>query len=335
MTQGVALGYMIEGFQPIVRCDIVTQGVALGYMITGFQPRRCLLLKIPLFPSAVCDGLADAYELGEEVFQEVEPEHVGAVAFGGFGLWVGLDEEAVGADGDACFGHGLDEAGHASGDSARLVGLLEGVGGIEDDGVAEGLHLWDAAVVDDEVLVAEGGAAFGEHDVGIAGFGHFLGGEAHGLGGEELAFLDVYGSACAGGGYEQVGLAAEEGGDLEDVDVLGGEVGFLCRVDVGDGGDAEGAADFFEHFQGFLVADAGEGVEAGAVGLAVGAFECVGDAQAVGDADDVFGDAHGHLFAFDDAGAGEQEEVAGGVMGQFFHDVWVFNLGYKFYVMGL
>ena len=313
MTQGVALGYMIEGFQPIVRCDIVTQGVALGYMITGFQPRRCLLLKIPLFPSAVCDGLADAYELGEEVFQEVEPEHVGAVAFGGFGLWVGLDEEAVGADGDACFGHGLDEAGHASGDSARLVGLLEGVGGIEDDGVAEGLHLWDAAVVDDEVLVAEGGAAFGEHDVGIAGFGHFLGGEAHGLGGEELAFLDVYGSACAAASRS---VWRQRKAGIWRMSTYWAARSASCAVWMSvTVGMPKVRRTFSSTFRAFS--------------------SPMPVKESAGDPDDVFGDAHGHLFAFDDAGAGEQEEVAGGVMGQFFHDVWVFNLGYKFYVMGL
>ena len=45
-----------------------------------------------------------------------------------------------------------------------------------------------------------------------------LDGVAHVPGGDELALLDVDGAAGFAGGDEQVGLAAEEGGDLEDVD---------------------------------------------------------------------------------------------------------------------
>ena len=42
-------------------------------------------------------------------------------------------------------------------------------------------------------------------------------------GSDELAFLDVDGAAGLGGGDEEVGLAAEEGGDLqEEVDIADG-----------------------------------------------------------------------------------------------------------------
>lgn len=38
---------------------------------------------------------------------------------------------------------------HTSRDATGLVGLLQGVGYIQDDGETEGLHFGDAAIVDD------------------------------------------------------------------------------------------------------------------------------------------------------------------------------------------
>ena len=59
---------------------------------------------------------------------------------------------------------------------------------------------------------------------------------------DELAFLHVDGAAGLGGGDEQVGLAAEEGRNLEDgFDVAErvGELGSLLGgVDVGEDGEA-------------------------------------------------------------------------------------------------
>ena len=100
-----------------------------------------------------------------------------------------------------------------------------------------------AEEVVDEPPVAEGGAAFGEEDVGATGFGELPDGSGHLVGGEELALFDVDGAGVPGGGLsggaEEVGLAAEEGGDLKEVDDAGGGVGLLGGVDVGGGGDGE------------------------------------------------------------------------------------------------
>ncbi len=57
--------------------------------------------------------------------------------------------------------------------------------------------------------------------------------------GHHLALLDVQRQAGAGGGQQQVGLAAEEGGDLDDGEDLGGLGGLPGLVDVGEDGDAE------------------------------------------------------------------------------------------------
>ena len=225
-----------------------------------------------------------------------------------------LEENAVDARGYAGAGYGLDEVGATAGDACGLVGLLERVGDVEDYGRSEGAHCGDAAVVDDEVLIAEGDAAFGECHVVAAGVAHLAESKLHRLGRETLAFLDVDGAAGACGGHEEVGLAAEESGNLEHVDVFGGHACLFGRMDVGDHGDAERLTHLGQNSQSLMVADAGERVEARAVGLAVGTFENVGDAEARGDFACAFGYFEGHLFAFDDAGTCEKKELtrAGG-----------------------
>ena len=100
---------------------------------------------------------------------------------------------------------------------------------------------------------------------------------------EELAFLDVHRAAGLGGGFEQVGLAAEKGGDLQQIDVFGGDVRLLGGVDVGGDGHAEFLGDFTEDPAAFLDAGAAEGVDRGAVGLVERGFEEEMNAGAVGD----------------------------------------------------
>ena len=105
---------------------------------------------------------------------------------------------------------------------------------------AKAAHDGERAHVDDEVVVAEAGSALGEEDAGVAGRRDLFDGVVHVPGGDELAFLDVDGAAGLCGGDEQVGLAAEEGGDLEDVDGFGGDGAVGGFVDVGEDGKPGG-----------------------------------------------------------------------------------------------
>ena len=52
--------------------------------------------------------------------------------------------------------------------------------------------------------------------------GDFFDDVGHVPGGEELGFFYVDDAAGFGGGDEEIGLAREEGGDLQDVDDFGG-----------------------------------------------------------------------------------------------------------------
>ena len=138
----------------------------------------------------------------------------------------------------------------------------------------------DGGEVVDEAVVAEEGAAFGEEDVFVAGAVDFFDGVGHFPWGHELAFFDVDGFAGLSGGLEEVGLAAEEGGDLQEVDGVGGGDGLVGFVDVGGDGDADLIADGGENFEAFVQAEAAIALGAGAVGLVEGGFEDVGDVEA-------------------------------------------------------
>lgn len=110
---------------------------------------------------------------------------------------------------------------------------------VEYYGVSECLHFGDASVVDNEVVVPECGASLGNGYFVVAGVYDFLCGEFHGFGGEELSFFYVYGLSGLCGGYEQVGLPAEEGRYLEYVYVFGSDGRFGGGVYVGHNGYAE------------------------------------------------------------------------------------------------
>lgn len=82
---------------------------------------------------------------------------------------MGLDEQAVATGGDAGAGHGRNHVGTAAGYACGLVGLLQGVSDVEYHRAVVALHLGDAAVVDDKILVAERGAALGYGHAVVAG----------------------------------------------------------------------------------------------------------------------------------------------------------------------
>ena len=102
------------------------------------------------------------------------------------------------------------------------------------------------AHVGDERVVAEGRAALGDEHVRVAGAGDLGDDVRHVPGREELALLDVDGRAGLRRGDQQIGLAAQEGRDLQHVDRLRDARALLGLVHVG------------QHRQAELVADLGE-----------------------------------------------------------------------------
>ena len=97
------------------------------------------------------------------------------------------------------------------------AGELHRVRGVEDHGPSEGAHDGDAPHVHHEVVVAEARPALGQEDARGAALLQLLHGVGHVRGGEELPLLHVHHAPRGRGREQEVRLAAEEGGDLEDV----------------------------------------------------------------------------------------------------------------------
>ena len=110
--------------------------------------------------------------------------------------------------------------GLASGGGAGGSGELHAVGGVEHHGPAEAAHDGEAAHIDDQIVVAERSAALGDQNFVVAGGGDLLGGVLDIVRRDELALLDIHDAAGAAGGDQQIGLAAEECRDLQNVDGL-------------------------------------------------------------------------------------------------------------------
>lgn len=234
-------------------------------------------------------------------------EAVGCVGFSLVGGGVDFAEEAVDAVGGGGAGEGDDVVAVAAGFSAE-GGDLDGVGGVEDDGVAELAEEGEAAEVDDEVVVAEGGAALGEPEVAVAGGLGLVDDVAHVLRGHELGLLDVQRFARARGGDDEVGLSREEGGDLDHVQHLGGGGGLLRAVDVAEHTDADLALDLGEDAQALGESRAAVGGKRGAVGLVVAGLEHEIHRQPGAHVAQLAGDVQGERLAFDDAGSGDEDE---------------------------
>ncbi len=221
---------------------------------------------------------------------------------------MGFDEEGVGAGGDGGFGEGGDEFALAAGGGAESAGEHGGMGGIKTDGEAKLLHDGNGAHVADEIVVAKRGAALSEDDARGAAGGEFFDDVFHVPRREELPFFDVDGGGRLRGGGEEIGLAAEKGGDLDDVANSANKGSFFGRVDVGDDGEIEFPLDALEDFESFVKARTAERLERGAIGFVVGGFKDELKGEGGEELFERAGGAEGEVFALDDAGAAKDGE---------------------------
>ncbi len=130
----------------------------------------------------------------------------------------------------------------------------------------------------------------------------------HVPGREKLPLLDIDRAAGARRGDEQIGLAAEKGGDLQDVDSLRGHRALRAFVDVGQHGQARGLADFGEDRQRRFEPDAPRAAAGGAVGLVERGLEDETDVASRGDLLQRRGHFERVGAAFELAGAGDEGE---------------------------
>jgi hypothetical protein len=154
------------------------------------------------------------------------------------------------------------------------------VGGVEADR-REPAHRHKSAHVDDQVVVAEAGSAFGDQDAARARGVRLLHGEPHVPRCGELAALEVHGPPRRAARGDQVGLAPEEGRHLEAIHHLGGHRGLARLVDVREDGEPRLGLHPGEHREAGVDAGAAVGVAAGAVRLVERGLEDEGQAVAL------------------------------------------------------
>src|SRR6516164_7640933 len=183
------------------------------------------------------------------------------------------------------------------------------MGRVENHG-RELAHDGERAHIHDQIVVSKAGAALGDEDAVVARLAAFLHSVFHVPRRDELAFLDVDHAFAERGRDDQVGLAPEEGGDLEDVRDLrdfGDVRGF---VDVGQHWHLDRVFYFFQDAQAFFQSWAAKALERSTVGFVVGRLKDKRQVQRAGDTLDDLGHADGMIFAFDDAWARDQEQAA-------------------------
>ena len=172
-----------------------------------------------------------------------------------------------------------------------------------------------AAHVHHEVAVAMHGATLREPHLVVARFPDFGDGVGHGGWRHELALLDVHRLAGVGCRDKKVGLAAQEGRNLEHVGHFRRHGGFFRVVDVRHDAHPQFRFDLGEDVQRLLVADARKRIESCAVGLAVTGFHMKRQPKLVAHALDLLGHGHGGLEAFDGTRAGEHVQGRNGSLG--------------------
>ncbi len=164
--------------------------------------------------------------------------------------------------------------------------------------------------VGDEIVVAESRAAFGEQDFFRAGAPGFLHHLAHFRRRQELALFEIDDLAGDGGGFNQIRLAAEEGGDLQDVHDFARDGGMGFVMDVGQNRHADFCADFGEHAQALVKPGTAEGIGGGAVGLVEAGLEDVENAELGAGFFQGGGHPQAKLFIFNHARSGDQKQPA-------------------------
>jgi len=194
---------------------------------------------------------------------------VGSVGKGGGGVFVGLEKDAIAPGGDGGPGEDGGKNAIATGRGTGASGALHAVGGVEDDGVALFANPVEGTHVGDEIVVAEGGAAFGEEEIFAAVSLEFFGDITDIPGSEELAFFYVDSAPGLGGGDDEIGLTTEKGGNLQKIDGPGSDGGIAGRVDVGGHGHAVSLAEIGEELAAFVNIDPAIGSDGGAIGFIV------------------------------------------------------------------
>ena len=192
-------------------------------------------------------------------------------------------EKTIESGGDCSAGEDRGEFAISAGGTAESAGALHGMGGVENHRDTFFAHDVKRAHIDHQIVVSKSRAALGDEEAITSERPHFIG-DVHAIPRrEELAFFHVHDATSFRRGFEKIGLAAEESGDLEEIDVFRSDLRLLGGMDIGGDGDFELLGNFTEDAATFDNPGAAEGIHGRAVGLVERRFENEGDSRAISD----------------------------------------------------
>ena len=147
---------------------------------------------------------------------------------------------------------------------------------------------------------------------------------------KKLAFFHIHDPAGLRGRFQQIGLAAEKCGDLEDVDPLTSDRGLLFIVDVGRHRDSQFLSDSVQQLATLEAIHSSKGVDGTPIGLVVARLEDEIDIHRLRDLLDSRSDIEKELFGFDDTRA-ENEDGTFSTEGVGAKSYWIKRCRHRFY----
>ena len=220
---------------------------------------------------------------------------------------MGFDEQAVDSDRNSGAGNRENKLRLAVTRILPRPGELNRMRRVQNHGVPGVAHDAQRSHIDDKIVITEAGAALGQHDVLVPGRLHLFRLMAHVLGSHELPFFDIDRFAGPAGCAQNFCLAAEEGGNLQNIGYLGDRGRFPVGMDVSQDGDTEFFLNLRENCEGSLHLQSHECQIACPIGFPVGRLEDERHPELVRDILNALGGLEGHRASFDDAGTGDED----------------------------
>ena len=229
-------------------------------------------------------GFINRFNTGQEIFQLRKRQCAWAIAFGLVGIGMGFKEQT----GQSGCHTGKRQVQYLGATAARCCGTgfarLQGMGYVKNNGqvVTRFFHHAKAEHIDHQIVVAEVCAAFAQNDLLVACFLEFLHNVFHLRRAEELRLFDVDDIAGFRHCHHQIGLACQEGWQLDDIADFGNRLALVRLVNVGNHGNVKLAFHRLKNLHAFVQTHTAERVNGRAVCLVERGFEHIRDAEFIG-----------------------------------------------------